>query len=220
LQVADNVRLAKRLIQELEKPNANEWYQWRLCDTLSTIEQVHDLNGQPFIVQALSVVLFDTSRPLCARAAAARALGRTPLDPSIELNVITYGITDLARQMVEARNSGKRKVTRWCVADVCLAFLPKDSPEKSRRAGLLDRVDEPTYSRYRKAVTQAWAVIRPMVVEELRHRAEPDIEFPQEVLTGMVDWLKGNTPSDYRISPGMPSVTTTQVTKVDANGRK
>jgi hypothetical protein len=220
LQVNDNVRLGKRLIQELDKRGANEWYQSRLCDTLSSIEQVHDLNGQPFIVQALSVVLFDTSRPLCARAAAARALGRARLDPSIDLNVIAFGIADLSRQMVEARNSGKRKVSRLCVADICLAFVPRDTPEKSRRAGLLDRVDEPTYSRFRKTVMQAWAVIRPMIVEELRHRSEPDIEFPAEVLTGMSEWLKGNTPSDYRISPGMPSVTTTQVTKVDANGHK
>jgi hypothetical protein len=218
LQVNESVTLAKRLISELEKAGAHEWYQERLCDTLSVIDR---LPGQPFVVQALSKVLFDTGRPLCARGAAARALGRTPLDPSIDLNVIAYGIADLSRQMVEARNDGKKHVSRLCIAYIFLAFEPQDIPEKTtRHAGLLDRVEEATFAKYRPAVKQVWGVIRPVVVEELKHRSEPDIEFPQEVLTPIVEWLKTNTPADLRISPGMPPVTTTQVTKVDANGHK
>ncbi len=63
LQVNESVTLAKRLISELEKAGAHEWYQERLCDTLSVIDR---LPGQPFVVQALSKVLFDTGRPLCA----------------------------------------------------------------------------------------------------------------------------------------------------------
>ena len=220
LQVNENVRLAKRLISELEKPGAHEWYQERLCDSLSVIDQVHDLNGQPFIVQALSKVLFDTGRPLCARGAAARALGRTPLDPSIDLNVIAFGIADLSRQMVEARNDGKKHVSRMCISDIFLAFEPQDTAEKARRAGLVDRVEDPTFSKYRNTVKQVWAVIRPVVIEEFKHRSEPDILFPQEMLTPIVEWLKTNTPPNLRISPAMPPVTTTQVTKVDANGRK
>jgi hypothetical protein len=191
-----------------------------LCEALAVIDQVHDLNGQPFIVQALSKLLFDMGRPLCARAAAARALGRTPLDPSIDLNVIVYGIADLSRQMVEARNDGKRHVSRLCIAFIFLAFEPQDTAEKARHAGLLDRVDEPTYSKYRNSVRQVWGIIRPVVVEELKHRSEPDILFPQEVLEPIVKWLKENTPAVLRISPNMPPVTTTQVTKVDANGHK
>jgi hypothetical protein len=220
LAVADNVRLARKLISELDKPSSNEWYQERLCDALSCVDQVHDLNGQPFIVQALSKALFDPARPLCARAAAARALGRAPLDPSIDLNVIAYGIADLSRQMVEARNDGKKHVRRWCVAYIFLAFQPKDSGEKSRRAGLLDRVEEPSFARYKKSVVGAWNIVKPMIVEELKHRAEPDIEFPQEVLTPIVEWLKTNTPAVLQISPNMPPVTTTQVTKVDSTGSK
>jgi hypothetical protein len=215
-----NTQLAKKLISELEKPGANEWYQERLCDVLSSIDQVHDLNGQPFIVQALAKVLFDTGRPLCARAAAARALGRAQLDASIDLNVIAYGIADLSRQMIEARNDGKKHVRRWCIANVFLAFWAKNPYEKSRRAGLLDRVEEPTYSKYKKAVTEVWGLVRPMVVEELRHRSVVNVAFPPQVLAQMVEWLKGNTPAQLRVAPGLPPVTTTQVTKVDANGHK
>ena len=220
LMTHQNIQLAKKLISELEKPGANEWYQERLCDVLSSIDQVHDLNGQPFIVQALAKVLFDTGRPLCARAAAARALGRAQLDASIDLNVIAYGIADLSRQMIEARNDGKKHVRRWCIANVFLAFWPKNSYEKSRRAGLLDRVDEPTYSKYRKTVTEVWGLVHPMVVEELRHRAVVNVTFPPQVLAQMVEWLKGNTPAQLRVAPGLPLVTTTQITKVDANGHK
>jgi hypothetical protein len=89
-----------------------------------------------------------------------------------------------------------------------------------RRAGLLDRVEEPTFAKYREPVTKVWAAIRPMIVEELRHRTEPDIEFPPEVLAPIVEWLKSNRPAALRISPGMPPVTTTQVTKVETNGHK
>jgi hypothetical protein len=220
LQVNDNVRLGKKLISELEKPGAHEWYQKCLCDALSTIDQARDLNNQPFIVQALSKVLFDTGRPLCVRARAARALGRAPLDTSIDLKLIAYGVADLSRQLVEARNSGKKHVSRWCIADVLLAFLPRNTAEKARGAGLLDRAEGPTFAKYRKPVNEVWAAIRPMIVEELRHRSEPDILFPDEVLTPIVKWLKENPPADLRISPNMPPVTTTQVTKVDANGHK
>ena len=220
LAVSENVRLARKLISELEKPGAHEWYQERLCDTLATIDQLRDLNGQPFIVQALSKVLFDAGRPLCARAAAARALGRTPLDPSIDLNVIVYGIADLSRQLVEFRNNGQRHVSRWCIAYIFLAFEPKDTAEKVRHAGLIERVEEPSFSKYRPVVKQVWGVIRPMIVEELKHRSEPDMEFPEGVLTPIVEWLKTNTPTDFRIAPGMPPVTTTQVTKVESNGHK
>jgi hypothetical protein len=111
-------------------------------------------------------------------------------------------------------------VRRWCIAYIFLAFQPRNSAEKTRRAGLLERVEEASFAKYRKSVTDVWTVLRPMIVEELRHRIEPDIEFPPEVLTPIVEWLKSNTPTDLRISPGMPPVTTTQVTKVDANGRK
>jgi hypothetical protein len=88
---------------------------------------------------------------------------------------------------------------------------------------LLDRVEEATYSKYRPTVKQVWGLIRPVVVEELKNRSEPDIVFPQEVLPPIVEWLKTNAPPNLpnlRISPAMPPVTTTQVTKVDANGHK
>jgi hypothetical protein len=216
----DNARLAKKLISELEKPGTHEWYQVELCETLSAIDQTLDLDRQPSIVQELSKVMFDASRPLCARGAAAKGLGRAALDPSIDLGVIAYGVADLCRQMVEARNEGKRHVSRLCIADIFLAFQPKDTPEKSRRVGLLDRAEEPTFLKYKKKVTDAWAIVKPVVIEEFRHRAEPDIEFPEGLLPPIVEWLKTNAPPALRISPNMPPVTTTQVTKVDSNGNK
>jgi hypothetical protein len=220
LQPNENITLATKLISELEKPGADEWYQERLCDALCTIDQAHDLNGLPFIVHALSKVLFDTGRPLCVRAAAARALGRAQLDPSIDLSVIAFGIADLSRQIVEARNDPKKHVRRWCITNVLLAFVPKNAYEKSHRAGLLDRVEEATYSKYRKSVKEAWDAIRPMVIEELRHRRLANVQFSPQVLNQILDWLKTNRPAQLRISPSLPPVTTTQVTKVDANGRK
>jgi hypothetical protein len=222
LQVNENVRLATRLIAELEKPGANEWYQERLCDALGSVDQPHDFTGKPFIAQALGKVLFDSGRPLCVRAAAARALGRAPLDPSVDLKVIAYGIADLSRQMVEARNAGSPRmhVRRWCIAYIFLAFQPRNSAEKARRAGLLDRVEEPNFVKYKQPVVQVWGIIRPIIVEELRHRSESRVEFPAEMLTPIAKWLKENAPAALRISPDMPPLTTTQVTKVDANGHK
>jgi hypothetical protein len=210
LEPSRKIRLAKRLRDELDKPNTCEWYQERLCEALGSIDQIFDLDGKPFIVHGLAKVLFDHDRPLCARAAAARALGRAQLPPTIDLNVVAYGIADLSRQIGEARNERKKHVRRWCIDDVLLAFKPKDSLEKARRAGLLDRVEEPTFQKYKESIKEVYSLVRPMIVQE--HR-EANAAFPPEVLAHIAEWLKSHTPAQLRIDPGLPPIATTQVTK-------
>jgi hypothetical protein len=208
------IQLATKLIAELEKTDTCEWYQERICETLGSLDQILDLDGRPFIVHALSKALFDHNRPLCARAAAAKALGRAPLPSTIDLNVVAYGIADLGRQIVEARNDRKRHVRRWCIANILLAFRPKDALERSRRAGLLERVDEPSLQKYRDSIKEVYALVRPMVVQELK---EADSAFAPEVGEHLADWLKNHTPPQMRVAPGLPLITTTQVTKTEAH---
>jgi len=208
------IRLATKLLVELEKTDTCEWYQERICETLGSLDQTLDLDGRPFIVHALAKALFDRNRPLCARAAAAKALGRAPLPSAIDLNVVAYGIADLGRQIVEARNERKRHVRRWCIANILLAFRPKDALERSRRAGLLERVDEPSFQKYRDSIKEVYALVRPMVVQELK---EADSAFAPEVGEHLADWLKNHTPPQMRVAPGLPLITTTQVTKTEAH---
>lgn len=219
LSASHNITLAKALIAELEKPNSEAWYQERLCETLASVDQVFNLDQQPFIVHALAKAMFDRNRSLCARAAAAKALGRAKMVPSVDLNVIAYGIADLSRQLVEARNEGQH-VRRWCVVDVLLAFKPKDSAEKSRKAGLLERVSEPSYQSYKKVVNEAYLAIRPMIIQEFK---QPNSDFPPAVSASIANWLKSNTPpsSQMRVSPGSPLIVAQQVmTKAESDEKK
>jgi hypothetical protein len=210
LEPSRRIRLARKLRDELDKTNSCEWYQERLCEALGSIDQIYDLDGKPFIIHALAKALFDHDRPLCARAAAAKALGRAELPPEIDLNVVAYGIADLSRQIVEARNERKKHIRRWCVMNVLLAFKPRNALEKANRAGLLERVEEPTFQKYKESIKGAYGVVAPMVVQELK---EADADFPAEVLTHIVEWLKSHTPAQLRIYPGLPPIATTQVTK-------
>jgi hypothetical protein len=212
---SQNIRLATRLIAELEKPNTAEPYQEALCETLASIDQVVDLDGQPFIVHALGKVMFDKGRSLCARAAAAKALGRAQMSPSIDLKVLVYGIADLSRQIVEAKNDAKKHIRRWCVINVFLAFKPKNSAEKMRHFGLLERVEEPAYQKYRKMVNEAYNAVKPMIVDAF---GQPDAAFSQAARASILNWLKQNpAPSNLRISPNLPPLGTQQVSKAESN---
>src|SRR3954447_18164256 len=98
----------------------------------------------------------DAKRSLCARASAAKALGRAQLSPAVDMNVIAVAIADLSRQIVETRNAKKQPVRRWCIMNVYLAFRPRDANEKSHHAGLLDRVEEAVYQKYKKSITEVY----------------------------------------------------------------
>ena len=210
LEPTRKIRLATALLDELEKTDTCEWYQERICETLGSLNQVYDLDGRPFIVYALGKALYDQNRPLCARAAAAKALGRTPLPPSIDLSVVAHGIADLSRQIAETRNEGKKHVRRWCIINVFLAFKPRNMDERARRAGLLERVDEPSFQKYKESIKDVYGLVLPMVVQELK---EADSPFAPEIVEHLDDWLKNHTPAQLRILPGMPPLKTTQVTK-------
>jgi hypothetical protein len=210
MEATRKIRLATALRDELEKTDTCEWYQERICETLGSLNQIYDLDGRPFIVYVLGKALYDQNRPLCARAAAAKALGRAPLPPSIDLNVVAYGIADLSRQIAETRNEGKKHVRRWCVINVFLAFKPKNMDERARRAGLLERVDEPSFQKYKESIKDVYGLVLPMVVQELK---EADSPFAPEIVEHLGDWLKNHAPAQLRIVPGLPPIPAAQVTK-------
>jgi hypothetical protein len=210
---SQKIELATKLKEELEKPDTCEWYQARICETLGSLDQINDLDGRPFIVHALAKALFDHNRPLYARAAAAKALGRAQLPSTIDLNVVAYGIADLSRQIVETRNDRKKHVSRWCITDVFLAFRPKDRTENARRAGLLSRVDEPTFQKFKGSIKEVYRLILPMVKQELK---EADSAFPPQIEQQITDWLKNHIPAQMRVAPGLPLITTTQLTKTES----
>ena len=94
--------------------------------------------------------------------------------------------------------------------DVLLAFKPKDSTENGKRAGLLHRVEEPAFQKYKQTIKDVYALILPMVAQELK---ETNSDFPPGVLDKIVEWQKSHTPSQMRVAPGLPLIATTQVTR-------
>jgi hypothetical protein len=216
LPAALNIRMAKALIAQLEKNYSpdTDWYQERLCDTLASINQVNDLDAQPFIAYALAKTMFDPNRSLCARSAAAKAIARAQLSQAIDLNVVAYGLADLGRQMAEARKQ-KKHLNSCCVMNLFLAFKPRDMAEKAQHAGLLDRVDEPSFKTYKKMMNEVYALLRPMFVHEY---TKPGDEFPPEAVAPILDWIKTNPPpNQLRIAPGYPPLAFSQVTKAESS---
>ncbi len=111
---------------------------------------------------ALAKALYDQNRPLCARAAAAKALGRAPLPPSIDLNVVAYGIADLSRQIAKRATKEKSTSAAGASSTCFLAFKPRDiSDKRARRAGLLDRVDEPSFQKYKESIKDVYGLVLP-----------------------------------------------------------
>jgi hypothetical protein len=212
LNSSQNTQLANRLIVELDKPNAFEKYQELLCETLASIDQVFDAKGEPFIAHALGRALFDHRRSLCARTAAAKAIGRVKLSPAIDLNVLAFGMVDLSRQIVEARNQKGQHLRRWCVFSFYFAFMPKNAAEKAAHAGLLERVEEPSFRKYKKIISEAYQVIRPMIGHALK---KPEAPFPKTISDPILEWLKSNTPPQLRLVPTLPPLASTQLTKAE-----
>lgn len=207
------VDLGQALIKELEDTDAIWVYQWRIVQTLGAIDQPRDLNGRPFIIHALATVLNDQDRHWEVRAEAARALGRVPLTaPSINVNVdlLTYGIVDLARQLAEARNKQPQNV-HWnnCILNIYLAFQPFDAAERTRRVGLLMQLDQSDMRQYHARAQEAYAQILPITNHILFKPANDPI--PDETLQSVDDWLTANSPANFILAPNMPPIATKEV---------
>ena len=199
------IRMAHSLIRELNNPQAHEWYQWRLVECLGSIDQVTDLNGQPFIVNTIQKTLNDRSRPWTVRSAAAKALGRAQLTPDMKVNVFVFEIVNLAKEAAEAvnaENAPKSPYWSHCFWDIYCAFKPEDSAEVARGVGLTKKIERQGMKVFDKTVTEGYKQILPL----MNHAISSDIvnNFPDELMTPVRDWLQTNTPPNYKKPEAAP----------------
>ncbi len=192
---------ARVLSKELQRSDTHRWYQFRLAEALGYVGVLatSDDRSKPFVVQTLAEVLSDTQRHWLVRAAAAKSLGRLPLDSSINTALLAYQIAALAHQMATQQ---MQQPTAWywsrAFTYVYLAFKPEDADEERRGFGLLNRVRDRT-------VTELYELIVPLVRHFLSVNANNPL--PQADVAKLAAWMQQHKPTDLRVAPGMPAIT-------------
>lgn len=209
LDANQKINIAETLIDELEKKEAHWWYQIVVTEALGSIDHMLDLQRKPFIVQALARVMVDEDRHWIVRSTAAKSLGRAKVDGEINLSLLAFEIVRLARQMTEAYQQNPEKFYwRRCYWSLYLAFQPYDASERSRDAGLLQKVQNATVRQHQGVVRQAYRQILPLA----RKMVNPDEvpRFAQDDLQKLDNWLEQNQPDNFQVAPGLQPITTTE----------
>ncbi|MDX1970191.1 MAG: hypothetical protein SFV23_23660 [Planctomycetaceae bacterium] len=182
-------RIATSLLNELAKADTHYWYQMRLAEALSTVDVSVDLqNRKPFVVNGLLAVVRDSKRDFRARAEAARALGRVPFDPQVDISGLMRDLMKFAEELATAAQQDPASA-QWkqCFFDLYLAYKPLDGNDKDATkkaaAGLLNNTQTAT------AAQQTYKLIVPLVNSMI---ADKPISLPE--LQSLQDWLKQNAP--------------------------
>ncbi|MGE3313749.1 MAG: hypothetical protein AB7O26_01450 [Planctomycetaceae bacterium] len=192
------ISMGRSLIRELAQPNTHEWYQVRLLETLASIDQILDLEGKPFIVNAVDATLKDPNRKWVVRCAAAKALGRVQLTAEMRVDLYVIDVLNLAREAAEALNKESQKSPYWsaCFWDIYYAFQPVDSSELSRNPGLRKKVTLPRMDKFQKLVDEGYKQYIPLFNHVIA--ATPPQNIPEDMLNPFREWLQANTPADYQ----------------------
>jgi hypothetical protein len=102
--------IAMTLVAELGKKNLHYWYEVRLVECLGETGVTYDPNDKtnPVVLQKLAEILVDHSKHFWVRSEAARAIGRLPLDNSINITPVTHHIVKLGYQMMQGYNANPK----------------------------------------------------------------------------------------------------------------
>ena len=211
------LRVAEVLVDELANPTANTWYQTRLAQALGNVGIIHDRQPRPFVVQSLATVLVDQKRDWQVRAQAAKALGRAPLDGSINVGLISYAIVDLGLQGSNAYNqsitnesTAAASVPYWKDFFITLyfAFQPVNAAERQAGRGFM--------LKNKNLTSEAYDTLLP-VVRHVIHQESPNLQaIAKEQLDALADWIGKNTPNDYRVAPTEPPIIAAEKAATDS----
>lgn len=197
--VAEKLEIAQALVSELKlKPDEDDWwYQARLAEALAFVDVTLDLDREPFVFNALLNVVKDRDRHLQTRVKAAWALGRHPLEKTVNASAMTVEVAALALDLAQAQAAQpKETIWRRCAADLYLAFNPKDAGElnakRDRPAGL--RNEPVCKAAAEEAYAQVLPVVREMIAEKI---------VPPERVQQLGKWLqaKGHQQAPAVIKP-------------------
>ena len=205
--------IALALVPELAKKNTHWWYQARLAECLGAASVTYDSAANktnPIVLQTLAEVVADDKRHLQARIEAAKAIGRLPLDNSLNMTPVVYHIVKLGYQIIQANNANPKKelwVNYFFIKDppdlgfgLYYAFKPENAkllPGSKRKAGLLDAQVNV------KETKEAYEQIVSMTLHFIDNAAKPG-QFPAAQLKSIEEWLKSHEPKEPRITNGSP----------------
>ncbi|MBC7818519.1 MAG: hypothetical protein IAG10_16655, partial [Planctomycetaceae bacterium] len=128
--------IAMALVPELAKKNTHWWYQFRLAECLGAAGVTFDPanKNNPIVLQTLAEVVADKGRHLQARCEAARAIGRLPLDSTLNMTPVLFEIVKLGNDMVQAYNANPKKDS-WANYFITLYLAFKAETSNSLVAG-------------------------------------------------------------------------------------
>lgn len=202
--------IAMALMPELAKKNSHWWYQARLAECLGaagvTYEPANKSN--PIILQTLAEVVADDQRHFQARVEAAKAIGRIPLDNTLNMTPVVYHIVNLGYQIIQASNANPKKEP-WgnyfftpqpqLGFSLYYAFRAENGTARvaggKRKPGLLEALPAT------KEVNEAYQQVLPMTLHFIDNPGKP---VPEPQLSGIDAWLKSHVPANNRIMGSSP----------------
>ncbi|MEX0701575.1 MAG: hypothetical protein WD069_05705 [Planctomycetales bacterium] len=201
-------RVATRIIAELtDKPQAHYWYQARLVEALGGAKLLHFGADKSFVVDALAKVMVDRDRHPLVRSEAAKQLGRVPLDGTVNMELIVFGLADLTRELV-LKQIAEPQATYWpsCFFGVYLAYRPLNRQEEQQQAGLLLKVRQQNdLQKYQATVEASFDLLvlkEPRIVPTAMRQPQ-GVALDPALADPIGKWLGQSKPTDLRISPGL-----------------
>ena len=194
------IKVADALVKEFARTDTHFWYQLRLAAALSACDVSLDFNRQPFVVNVLLKAISDPQRPFAVRAEAARALGRVPIEPSVDYTRLLHELGVMAHALGTAAQQNPND-TEWprCFLKLYYAFQPRDPNEmgadRKTKAGLLSRTNNPSATR------ALYNEVLPLINAGLNQQP-----IPAASLSALDSWIKKNAPA------GVPVVNSGGVT--------
>lgn len=214
-------KMANALIPLLANPQTHPWLQMRTARALGAIGEKTNLNGQAFIVQALTKTMIDESRMPPVRCAAARALGRVDIAPSVDVNLVAYELVRVTKELAEKFNADcaakkARKIAAvpsyWskCGREITYAFHPQNDLETrlygNRKPGLLKRFPQlkSQFTTIVPILSHLWQQGRvPERTEANKFPAPIFTPVRQSDIDTVQKWLASNKPSVNSVQPNI-----------------
>lgn len=202
--------IAMALVPELVKKNTHWWYQCRLAECLGAAGVTYDPGNKanPLILQTLAEVVADDQRDFQARIEAAKAIGRLPLDNTLNIAPVVHHIVNLGYQVVQANNANPKKqpwgnyfftLQPQLGFGLYYAFRSESGaarvPGGKRKPGLLEAL--PAAKEVKEAYEQ-------VVLMTLHFIDNPGKQMTEAQVKSIHEWLRLRVPANNRITAGSP----------------
>lgn len=193
-------------LNELETGDPkHEFLASKIAHSLGMLGIVDDKTRRPVVVQVLTQTLADKRRPYRVRCECAQALGRLPLNNTINAKLISYKIVELAAQMTAAMQKQKSLTpVAWktCFWKLYFAFNGDTKENIAKQHGLTRKSFG---SAAKKSVQDAYAQVLPIVIAVIDEK-----KTTPENLKTMQEWLKESAPENKKVHENFKEIISTR----------